>query len=81
MRLSNFGDEIMTKKLMVLAAALAVATGLVGAKVLIYPPVTLAATSGVLDINQLARNGSKDLPSFDAQYQRHLGVLDVLVAP
>ena len=68
----------MTKKLMVFAAALAVVTALVGAKVLIYPPVTVAATSEGLDINLLARNGHKDLPSFDAQYQRHLGVPDVL---
>jgi hypothetical protein len=71
----------MTKKLMLLAAGLIIATGLVGAKVLIYPPVTLAAPSGSLAIDQLARNGAKDLPSFDETYQRHLGVLDMLNAP
>jgi hypothetical protein len=69
----------MTKKPIILAAALVVAAGLVAFKVLIYPPVTLAAPSPQgLDIHQVALSTSKDLPSFDAKYQRHLGVLDVL---
>jgi hypothetical protein len=68
----------MTKKPIVIAAALVVAAGLVGFKMLVYPPVTLAAPSQSLDIQQIALTTPKDLPSFDATYQRHLGVLDVL---
>ena len=81
MRLCNFGDKVMTKQPFMLAAAIVVATGLVGVKMLIAPPVTLAAQSQGLDIHQLAQSTPKDLPSFDAKYQRHLGVLDVLNAP
>jgi len=40
----------MTKKPYMLAAAFVVATGLVGVKMLIAPPVTLAAQSQGLDI-------------------------------
>ena len=68
----------MTNKLLLLAAALAVATGLFWSKMLIAPPVTLAAISHGLDIAQLALSTPKDLLSFEARYQRHLGVLDVL---
>ena len=58
---------------------LVVAVGLFGFKTLISPPVTLAAPGPQgLDIYQLAQSTPKDLPSFDAEYQRHLGVLDVL---
>ena len=72
----------MTERPVVLAAALVVATGLVGFKMLIAPPVTLAAPSQGVDIRQLAQSTPKDLPSFDATYQRHLrAVLDVLNAP
>jgi hypothetical protein len=69
----------MTKKPFVLGVALFVAVGLFGSKVLIYPPLTLAAPGPQsLDIHQLALSTPKDLPSFDDTYQRHLGVLDVL---
>ena len=71
----------MTNKLLLLAAALAVATGLFWSKMLIAPAITLAATSPGLDIDQLALSTPKDLPSFEARYQRHLGVLDVLSVP
>ena len=71
----------MTKKLFGLAAALVVGAGLFGIKMSIAPPVTLAATSSSIDVNQIARSAPTDLPSFDARYQRHLGVLDVLSAP
>jgi hypothetical protein len=72
----------MTKKPFVLGAALVVASGLFGFKMLISPPVTLAAPSHQgLDIQQIGLSTPKDLPSFDAKYQRHLGVLDVLNAP
>src|SRR5215217_6071948 len=78
---ANFGDEPMTKKAFMLAAAFVVATGLLGFKMLIAPPVTLAAQSQGLDIHHLARSTPRDLPSFESEYQRHLGVLDVLNAP
>ena len=68
----------MTNKPIVLAAALVVTAGLVGFKMLVYPPVTLAAPSQSVDIPQIALSTPKDLPSFDANYQRHVGVLDVL---
>ena len=71
----------MTKKPFMLAAALVVAAGLFAFKMLFAPPVTLAAPSQGLDIYQMAQSTPKDLPSFDATYQRHLGVLDVLNAP
>ena len=71
----------MTNKLLGLAAALAIATGLFWSKMLIAPPVTQAAVSQGLDVNQLAVNTPKDLASFDDKYQRHLGVLDVLNVP
>ena len=71
----------MTNKLFGLAAALVVATGLFWSKMLIAPPVTQAAIIQGLDVNQLARNTAKDLPSFDDRYQRHLGILDVLNVP
>jgi hypothetical protein len=71
----------MTNKLFGLAAALVVATGLFWSKMLIAPPVTQAAISQGLDVNQLTLNTPKDLPSFDDKYQRHLGVLDVLNVP
>jgi hypothetical protein len=70
----------MTNKLFGLAAALVV-TGLFWSKMLIAPPVTQAAISQGLDVNQLTLNTPKDLPSFDDKYQRHLGVLDVLNVP
>jgi hypothetical protein len=71
----------MTKKPFVIAAALVVAAGLFGVKMWIAPPVTLAAIEASLDVDQLALSTPKDLPSFDAKHQRHLGVLDVLNAP
>jgi hypothetical protein len=71
-------DKPMTNKPIVLAAALVVTAGLVGFKMLVYPPVTLAAPSQSVDIHQIALSTPKDLPSFDANYQRHIGVLDVL---
>ncbi len=75
----------MTKKtknrLAFLAASLAVATGLFWAKILISPPVTMAAPNQGIDAAQIARNASKNIPSFDDLYQRHTGVLDVLRVP
>ena len=68
-------------KLTLFAASLAVAMGLFWAKVLISPPVTLAAPNQSLDIDAMHRAAPGDLPSFDDVYQRHTGVLDVLKTP
>jgi hypothetical protein len=68
-------------KLTLFAASLAVAMGLFWAKVLISPPVTLAASNQSLDIDAMHRAAPGDLPSFDNVYDRHTGVLDVLMTP
>ena len=68
-------------KLTVLAASLAVAMGLFWAKIMIFPPATLAATDHGLDIDAMHRAAPGDLPSFDNVYDRHTGVLDVLMTP
>ena len=68
-------------KLTLLAASLAVAMGLFWAKVLISPPVTLAASNQSLDIDAMHRAAPASLPLFDDVYQRHTGVLDVLKTP
>ena len=68
-------------KLTLLAASLAVATGLFWAKVLTSPPVTQAAPIQSLDINAMHGAAPGDLPVFDDVYQRHTGVLDVLMTP
>jgi hypothetical protein len=65
-------------KLSLIAASIAVATGLFWAKMLVAPPVTEAATYQGIDTAQVALNAPKNLPSFDAAYQRHVGVLDTL---
>ncbi len=69
-------------KLTLLAASLAVAMGLFWAKVLIFPPVTLAAPP-IQSLNIDAMHGAApgNLPVFDDVYQRHTGVLDVLKTP
>ena len=68
-------------KLTLFAASLAVAMGLFWAKILISPPVTLAAANQSLDIDAMHRAAPGDLPSFDNVYDRHTGVLDVLMTP
>jgi hypothetical protein len=40
-------------------------------------PVEAGAAAG-LDPEQIALSGSRDLPTFDDTYQRHMGVLDTL---
>jgi hypothetical protein len=72
-------EGIMTnRKLSLIAASLVVAVGIFTARMLISPPVTMAATNQGIDVAQMALNTPKDLPSFDATYQRHTGVLDAL---
>ena len=68
----------MRNRLAMLAMAFAVATGLFWSKMLIAPPVSKAATDQGLNIDQVVLNTPNDMPSFEHQYQRHLGVLDVL---
>ena len=67
-------------KLTLLAASLAVAMGLFWANILTSPPVTQAAIQS-LDIDAMHRAAPGDLPKFDDVYQRHTGVLDVLMTP
>ena len=69
----------MTKRnLTLLGASLAIATGLFWAKVLIAPNVTEAATVSGIDAEQLSLTALRGLPSFEDNYQRHMGVLDTL---
>ena len=68
-------------KLTLLTASLAVATGLFWANILTFPPVTLAAPSQSLGIDAMDRAAPEDLPLFDDVYQRHTGVLDILMTP
>ena len=66
------------RKLSLIAASLVVAVGIFTARMLISPPVTIAATNQGMDVAQMALNAPKDLPFFDATYQRHTGILDTL---
>ena len=68
-------------KLTLFAASFAVATGLFWAKILTVPPVTQAAPIQSLDIGAMHRAAPGDLPLFDDVYERHTGVLDVLMTP
>ena len=72
----------MTKrKLVLVATSLAIATGLVGAKILIAPVESVAATNAGIDSEQMMLALPKSMPSFDDSYQRHMGVLDTLKTP
>jgi hypothetical protein len=61
-------------------AAMAVAVGLFGASLVVSPAPTKASTHALAQIDpvQMTINAPRDLPSFDASYQRHIGVLDTL---
>jgi hypothetical protein len=73
---------LMTRtKLTLIAASVAVAIGLFGAKVLVAPPVSEAAVTASIPVEQLTLNAPKNLPDFEDRYQRHLGVLDTLKTP
>ena len=70
------------RKLTLLAASFAVATGFFWANILTSPPVTLAAAPiQGLDIDAMHGAAPGDLPLFDDVYQRHTGVLDTLKTP
>src|SRR5215217_2363910 len=63
-------EGIMTiRKLSLIAASLAVAIGIFAARMLISPPLTMAATNQGIDVAQMALDAPRDLPSFDATYQ------------
>ena len=69
----------MTRKsLSLLAVSILVAFGMFVAKVLIAPNVTEAASTAGIDPEQIGLSVSRDLPVFDENYQRHMGVLDTL---
>jgi hypothetical protein len=71
----------MTKsKLTLIAASVAVAVGLFGAKMLVAPPISEAAITASIPVEQLTLNAPINLQDFD-RYQRHLGVLDTLKKP
>ena len=61
-------------------AAMALAVGLFGVSLVASPAPTKASTHvmGQIDPGQMTLNAPRDLPSFDASYQRHIGVLDTL---
>ena len=72
----------MTKgKLSLIAASLFLAAGLIGAKVLVAPSVSRAASSPGIDTEQMMLATQKNLPSFHDKYQAHTGVLDTLRTP
>ena len=70
----------MRNTLTLISISLGIAAGLVFTIPSIFPRRTLAAPPvETIDISQIHRNASmKALPSFDDDYQRYIGVLDVL---
>jgi hypothetical protein len=66
------------RKLSLIVSSFALATGIFTAGMLISPPVTMAVSNQGIDVARMAFNAPIDLPSFDATYQRHTGVLDTL---
>jgi hypothetical protein len=65
----------------VAAFSAGIATSAVRVK-LASPPVAIAASSWGLDISEIERDASYEgMPSFEEMYQRHTGVLDILIAP
>jgi len=58
-----------------------IATSAVRAK-LASPPVAIVALSSGLDVSEIEREASYEgILSFDEMYQRHTGVLDILISP
>jgi hypothetical protein len=68
---------MVNTKLTLIAASVAVVVGLFAVKMLITPPISEAATVDSIPVEQLTLN-AKNLPYFEDNYQRHLGVLDTL---
>jgi hypothetical protein len=68
-------------KLTLIVASVAAAVSLWGVKMLIAPPISQAAITASIPVEQLTLNAPKNLPHFEDSYQRHLGVLDTLKTP
>ena len=68
-------------KLTLIVASVAAAVSLWGVKILIAPPISQAAITASIPVEQLTLNGPKNLPYFEDSYQRHLSVLDTLKTP
>jgi hypothetical protein len=67
----------MTKRTFsMFAVSFVVATGLFGARMLTFPPVTEAAPITGINVAQI--EVPKNLSSFDDSYQMYTGVLDTL---
>jgi hypothetical protein len=65
----------------VAAFSAGIATSAVRVK-LATPPVATTGSSLGLDISEIERDASYEgMPSFEEMYQRHTGVLDILIAP
>lgn len=76
----NLAAQSRTVKLLEATALVSAAAigifwlGLLGAPKAVEAGVSPAG----LDVDQIARGTARDLPSFDATYERHTGVLDTL---
>jgi hypothetical protein len=70
----------MRNRLTLIPISLGIAAGLIFTVPSIIPRTTLAAPPPItIDVMQIYRNVSRTaLPSFDDEYQRYIGVLDVL---
>ena len=69
----------MSKRNLLLAAcSVVLAAGLLFVKVLVAPPVVVAAMPLTLDPEQMTLTAGKGLQSYDDSFQSHLGVLDTL---
>ena len=72
----------MTKaKLTLIVTPIAFALGLWGGRILLAPPISEAAITSSIPVEQIAQSAPKNLPDFSDNYQRHMGVLDTLKTP
>jgi hypothetical protein len=71
----------LTKTSTGLLCAFAVAAGAFWATMVISPPTTQARLESPLNPTQMERSAASDLPPFEQEHQRYIGVLDVLAAP
>ena len=66
------------RNLTIAACSIILAAGLLFVKILVAPPVSVAAIPLTLDPEQMTLTAGKGLPSYDDNFQSHLGVLDTL---
>ena len=66
------------RNLKIAACSIILAAGLLFVKILVAPPVSVAAMPLTLDPEQMTLTAGKALPSYDDSFQSHLGVLDTL---